>query len=55
MSHDCVWEQNADGVWETECDHAFEVTNGETPKRNGFVYCPFCRGWLCEIPNEEEE
>ena len=37
----CEWKEDKDGVWETECGNAFEVTTG-TPAENYFEYCPFC-------------
>lgn len=40
--HDtCQWEENEDGVWETECDNTFKFICA-TPAENEFEYCPFC-------------
>jgi len=37
----CIWEQDDDGVWETECGEAFVVTE-DTPRENGMVFCCYC-------------
>ena len=37
----CIWTQNEDGVYETNCDNMF-VFNDGGPVENGFRYCPYC-------------
>jgi len=44
----CLWEQDEAGVWETDCGHEFELSNHETPRGNGFEFCPYCGARLEE-------
>jgi hypothetical protein len=37
----CISED--ENLWSTECDHAFQITNG-TPIENRMSYCPYCGG-----------
>jgi hypothetical protein len=37
----CVWKENEDGAWATNCGQLFEVSNG-TPEENGMLFCHFC-------------
>lgn len=48
----CEWVQDLDGVWNTDCLHAFEVTTG-TPVENEFKYCPFCGKVILECAYDE--
>lgn len=43
----CVWTEDADGAWETECGHVFEVMTG-TPSENDMRFCCYCGGALIE-------
>jgi hypothetical protein len=47
VSAPCVWHQDFDDVWETDCQHAFCVTDG-TPVENEFKFCCFCGGSLVQ-------
>ena len=47
----CKWEQNADGVWETECDEMF-IFNDGNPEENGFKYCPYCGIPISQIESD---
>jgi len=38
---ECVWAEDQDGNWFTDCHHAFEITDG-TPDENGFKFCAYC-------------
>lgn len=47
---DCSWndEHNADyNVWETDCGHCFEITDG-APSDNNMSYCCYCGGKIIE-------
>jgi len=39
----CKWTENSDGVYETECDQAFEFIAGYL-QENKFRFCPYCGG-----------
>lgn len=43
----CEWEENEDGVWETECDNTFQ--SAFTPAENEFEFCQFCGRVILEI------
>ena len=37
----CKWKQDADGCWDTDCDHKYEIDSG-TPSENEMKFCTFC-------------
>ena len=37
----CIWRQDADGNWQTDCENSFVLIGG-TPSENGMRYCPYC-------------
>jgi len=37
----CVWAEDENGIYETECGNAFELNDG-TPADNGMTYCCYC-------------
>ncbi len=37
----CVWVQDENGVWETQCGNAHEFYDGG-PSDNFYRYCPYC-------------
>jgi len=45
----CDWEQNEDGWWNTDCNNAFQFTDG-SPIYNEFKFCPYCKKMLTETP-----
>lgn len=49
----CEWTQDADGVWQTQCNNAFEFTTG-TPDEHGCEYCLYCGARLRSIPFVDE-
>ena len=48
----CEWREE-DGVWGTECDNAFEISEGG-PTENKMVFCCFCGQKLEEFPEEDQ-
>lgn len=50
----CVWAENEDGVWETECGHVFTFETG-TATENSFRYCPYCGRTLISCPLRTED
>ena len=44
----CQWEDDINGVWETECGNEFELIEG-TPVGNNMKYCCYCGRPLEEI------
>ena len=44
----CKWTVDKDGVWYTDCHHAFEFNNYDGPEKNEMKYCPYCGGALME-------
>lgn len=49
----CIWAENEDGAWETQCKNIFEIVKG-TPKENKMIYCMFCGKIICEVTFKEE-
>lgn len=37
----CVWKQDDDGNWDTQCDNLFIIIDG-TPAENSMQFCPYC-------------
>jgi hypothetical protein len=37
----CEWVEDEEGVWETDCNEAFQFSS-DGPVQNGFNFCPFC-------------
>ena len=37
----CVWKPDEDGIYDTECENRFEITEG-SPRDNKFKFCPYC-------------
>ncbi len=37
----CVWKEDEDGVWHTDCGNAF-VFNDSGPKENHMAFCGYC-------------
>ncbi len=53
----CVWHEQDDlggGFWQTDCDHAFQFTEGGTPAFNDFAFCPYCGKVLIGIELVDE-
>lgn len=44
----CGWEQDDDGIWQTECGNAFELNAG-TPEDNHMEFCPYCGKVLIDL------
>lgn len=44
----CVWREDEDGMWDTDCNGRFEFTDGG-PIENRFIACPYCGASLQEI------
>ena len=40
-NYDCEWNDDDEGMFETECGNAFVFTDGG-PADNGFRFCPYC-------------
>jgi hypothetical protein len=40
-NYDCEWNDDDEGMFETECGNAF-VFNDGGPADNGFRFCPYC-------------
>jgi hypothetical protein len=38
----CIWTEDDDGVWDTECGNKFELISGEAPLRQRIKFCPYC-------------
>ena len=47
MREECLWKEDQDGVWDTECGNRFEIMNG-TPTENQINWCPYCGKGLRE-------
>ena len=49
----CHWQEDADGIWQTDCGNAFEFT-ADGPTENEFRFCPYCGGKI-SIHEEAQE
>jgi len=49
----CFWEQDEDGIWQTDCGKQFYFDDSSTPEDTGMIYCCFCRKPLKEIEYRE--
>jgi hypothetical protein len=38
----CIWSEDENGAWDTECGNKFELMSGEAPWRQGIKFCPYC-------------
>ena len=48
----CVWDQEEEGWWATDCDNAFVFEDGN-PIENGFKFCAYCgKKLVCKILEE---
>jgi len=50
----CIWEQDNDGNWFTDCEEGFWLEEG-TPKENNFKFCAYCGRMIKQVPYEEEK
>ena len=50
----CLWIQDSEGAWETQCGQTFEVTSG-TPSENGFKFCFYCGGELEQVEYADDD
>ena len=41
MGEQCVWKEDEDGVWDTECGNSFELVEG-VPIQDEMNFCPYC-------------
>lgn len=54
----CNWKSDDDGIWSTDCGHAWFFDTGD-PKENNARFCPYCGKRLIQhehvdIPDDEE-
>jgi hypothetical protein len=45
----CVWAQDDDGIWLTDCENAFTLNDG-APSENDMKFCCYCGKPLKEEP-----
>lgn len=50
--HTCIWTEDDDGTWATQCGHLFVLNDG-TPLQNDMAYCPYCGNRLHENQRKE--
>ena len=48
----CVWTEDSDGTWNTDCGNSFILNEGK-PDDNNMNFCLFCGGVL--IQNEFDD
>lgn len=44
----CIWQQDEDGFWHTDCGQVHEFMNG-SPAENSYVFCPYCGKEIKEV------
>lgn len=47
---ECVWEEDVDGNWETDCRNLHILIDGN-PIDNGMAFCCYCGGKLSVLVN----
>jgi len=56
MPSTCLWKEDSDGNYDTDCGCAFCLEAG-TPSENGMRFCCYCGNVLFEVkytPTEED-
>ena len=59
----CIWTENDDGYYDTDCDQSFVLNDGGPLAPHGFKFCVYCGRPITEKPyvvaveqdQEEEE
>jgi hypothetical protein len=49
----CIWTEDEDGNWRTECGNQFIMIDGN-PYDNGFIFCAYCGKVLAMTPETEK-
>jgi len=49
----CLWTEDPDGYWATQCGNAFCLEDG-TPEDNRMEFCPYCGG-MCGLAKTQKE
>jgi hypothetical protein len=53
MDEECLWVEDADGLWETQCKAVWEFM-ADGPEENGVKFCPCCGRLVHAVRYEEE-
>ena len=53
ITNECAWREE-EGVWSTDCNHAFEIFDG-TPEENDMKFCCYCGKKIVQFPEDEQE
>ncbi len=51
VSVKCKWTLDEIGIYNTDCENSFQLSNDESLKDNEFVYCVYCGRKIKEINN----
>lgn len=54
MKPPCIWHEDSEGNWETDCGNMFVLNEG-SPKHNKMKFCCFCGMKLAERKWKEPE
>lgn len=54
MSNPCTWKEDANGLWDTDCDQMHEFYEGG-PSANEHRFCPYCGLSIVETPYQEDD
>lgn len=58
MTGSCLWQEDIDGLWETDCGQLFYIEDG-APSENKMHYCCYCgapleeRRYQSPVPDED--
>jgi len=50
----CIWEEDEDGNWDSECGDSFVFVAGG-PEENNFTFCPYCGRCITSLPYAADE
>jgi hypothetical protein len=45
----CNWTENYECMWDTDCNHTYEISNEGTPSENRMAYCCYCGKMLVSV------
>jgi hypothetical protein len=48
----CYWIEDEEGVWVSQCDKMFVLTDGQPPKNHEMMFCCFCGKQIGELTIE---
>ena len=54
MEEQCIWSEDEDHTWYTECKKSFTIMEDMTPAESGFGFCIYCGKKALYVPFKED-